>query len=285
MKAALVRSMAARVARIASGDQIVVGVNRWTDGLPAPLFTGSEPATSRPPAGLAHEALAALAETRRRRDSAPVARALAELREAAARGDNLVEPSIQCALVRVTTGEWADALRQVFGEYRAPTGVDGVELGARSTAPRLEAVRERVRRLGERTGHRPRLVVGKPGLDGHSNGAEVIAVSAREAGFDVIYAGIRLTPAEIAASAVEEGADLLGLSILSGSHLELVDEVMRQLERAGARDLPVVVGGIVPAADAEALLARGVRRVFTPADYEITAVVERLVELIEEATA
>jgi (2R)-ethylmalonyl-CoA mutase len=209
------------------------------------------------------------------------ARALDRLQRAAAGGENLVEHSIECAFARVTTGEWADALRLVFGEYRAATGVGGQTM--RVEGGRLEGVRERVRRFAERTGRRPRLVVGKPGLDGHSNGAEVIAVSARDAGFEVIYAGIRLTPAEIAASAIEEGADLLGLSILSGSHLELVGEVMACLERAdAAEEIPVVVGGIVPPVDAEVLLSRGVRRVFTPADYDVVRVIERLVDAIEE---
>ncbi|HEU5060403.1 MAG TPA: protein meaA [Kofleriaceae bacterium] len=280
MKSELVRSMAQRVARIATGEQVVVGVNRWTDGLPSPLLAGDDSGMFRPPRELADEALAALAAVRARRDGDRVRAALDELRAAATRGDNLMEPSIACALARVTTGEWADALRQVFGEYRAATGVDGQALPL--DGARMAGLRERVERLCEARGRRPRVVIGKPGLDGHSNGAEIIAVSARDAGLDVIYAGIRLSPAEIVASAVEEGADLLGLSILSGSHMELVDEVMALLEKAGAaRDIAVVVGGIVPPADAEALLARGVRRVFTPADYQIGDVVERIVDLVE----
>jgi (2R)-ethylmalonyl-CoA mutase len=279
MKSELVRSMAHRVARIASGEQVVVGVNRWTEGLPSPLVAG-DIGLFRPPPALAEEALAALARTRERRDQARVGRALEALRHAAAGGDNLVEPSIECALARVTTGEWADALRSVFGEYRAATGVDGQALPL--DGARMAALRERVDRVCRRDGRRPRLVIGKPGLDGHSNGAEIIAVSARDAGFDVVYAGIRLAPADIVASAVEEGADVLGLSILSGSHLELVGEVMALLEQAGtAGDIPVIVGGIVPAEDAAELRKAGVVRVFTPADYEITEVVERLVELVE----
>ena len=281
MKSELVRSMAHRVARIATGEQVVVGVNRWADGLPSPLLAGDDSGMFRPPRALADEALAQLAAVRARRDGERVRGALAALRAAAASGENLVEPSIECALARVTTGEWADALRQVFGEYRAATGVDGQALPL--DGARMAGLRERVERLCERRGRRPRVVIGKPGLDGHSNGAEVIAVSARDAGLDVIYAGIRLSPGEIVASAVEEGADLLGLSILSGSHMELVEEVMTLLEQAGAaRDIPVVVGGIVPPADAAALLARGVRRVFTPADYQVADVVERIVELVEE---
>jgi ethylmalonyl-CoA mutase len=281
MKGELVRSMAQRVARIATGEQVVVGVNRWTEGLPSPLLAGADSGMFRPAPELAEEALASLAQSRVRRDEHRVRAALDALAAAAAAGDNLVEPSIECALARVTTGEWADALRQVFGEYRAATGVDG--LAVQLDGARMAALRDRVERLCERRGRRPRIVIGKPGLDGHSNGAEVIAVSARDAGLDVVYAGIRLAPAEIVASAVEEGADLLGLSILSGSHMELVEEVMGLLEEAGAaRDIPVIVGGIVPPADAEALLARGVRQVFTPADYQVADVVERMIDLVEE---
>jgi (2R)-ethylmalonyl-CoA mutase len=280
LKGELVRSMAMRVARIAEGEQVVIGVNRWTSAQPSPLVAGSDGGMLHLDPADAEQALASLEAARQRRDPARAARALERLCGAAASGENLVEPSIECALARVTTGEWADALRRVFGEYRAATGVEGQTL--RVEGGRLESVRERVRRFADTTGRRPRLVVGKPGLDGHSNGAEVIAVSARDAGFDVIYAGIRLTPAEIAASAIEEGADLLGLSILSGSHLELVGEVMEHLERAEAhRDIPVVVGGIVPPGDAEVLIERGVRRVFTPADYEVVAVIERMMDVIE----
>ncbi|HKE15939.1 MAG TPA: protein meaA, partial [Kofleriaceae bacterium] len=284
LKSELVRSMAVRVARIAEGEQVVVGVNRWTGGLPSPLLAGADGGVLHVDASDAGQALAALEEVVRRRDPARVARALEALRAAAARDENLVEPSIECAHARVTTGEWADALRQVFGEYRAATGVGGQTL--RVEGGRLETVRERVRRFADASGRRPRLVVGKPGLDGHSNGAEVIAVLARDAGLDVIYAGIRLTPAEIAASAIEEGADLLGLSILSGSHLELVGEVMSCLERAeAAADIPVVVGGIVPPGDAEALILRGVRSVFTPADYDVVDIIERMMDVIEERAA
>ena len=281
LKSELVRSMAVRVARIAEQEQVVVGVNRWTTGQPSPLLSGADGGMLHLEASDAGQALAALEQARQRRDPERAARAIERLRSAAASGEGLMEHSIECALARVTTGEWADALRQVFGEYRAATGIGGQVL--RVEGGRLETVRTRVRQFAERTGRRPRLVVGKPGLDGHSNGAEVIAVSARDAGLDVIYAGIRLTPAEIAASAIEEGADLLGLSILSGSHLELVGEVMSCLERAqAAADIPVVVGGIVPPGDSEALILRGVRRVFTPADYDVVGVLERMMDVIEE---
>lgn len=279
MKAALVRSMSERVARIGAGDQVVVGVNRWTDGLPSPLTAGGDGGMFQLDPAAVDDALAALAATRARRDPARVAAALAALEAAATSGANLMEPSIECALARVTTGEWADALRRVFGEYRAQTGVDGqsLELGVERAA-RLQA---RVERFAAARGRRPRLVVGKPGLDGHSNGAEVIAVAARHAGLDVVYAGIRLAPEDIATSAIEEDADLVGVSILSGSHLALVEQLMAALRAGGGGDIPVVVGGIVPRADIEVLRGLGVRQVFTPSDYQLGEVVERMLDVIE----
>ncbi|MCL4227678.1 MAG: protein meaA [Myxococcales bacterium] len=190
-----------------------------------------------------------------------------------------MEPSIECALARVTTGEWADALRAVFGEYRAQTGVDGQRLDLDEA--RAARLRARIEAFAAARGHRPRLVVGKPGLDGHSNGAEVIAVAARHAGFDVVYSGIRLTPKEIAQSAVEEDADLIGASILSGSHVELTRQLVAALAAAGGADIPVVVGGIIPRADIPTLEGLGVRRVFTPSDYELGEVMERMMDVIE----
>ncbi|HVK76980.1 MAG TPA: protein meaA [Kofleriaceae bacterium] len=279
MKAALVKSMAERMARIGNGQQVVVGVNKWTDALPSPLVGGDDGGVFRVDPAAVEEALRGLDETRRRRDAGRVAEALARLGEAARSGANLMEPSIECALARVTTGEWADALRKAFGEYRAQTGVDGQVLELdRDRAARL---RGRIEAFAGVHGHRPRLVVGKPGLDGHSNGAEVIAVAARHAGFDVVYSGIRLTPDEIAASAVEEDADLVGVSILSGSHVELTRQLVDALAAAGARDVPVVVGGIIPRSDVAALEGLGVRAVFTPSDYQLGEVMERIMDVIE----
>jgi len=282
MKSQLVRSMAERVARINKGEQVVVGVNKWTEGLASPLVGGDDGGVFRGDARAVDEALASLAETKRRRDDARVRAALTTLEEAARGGGNLMEPSIECALARVTTGEWAGTLRRVFGEYRALTGIDGQVLDLDSG--RLTAVRARIDRFAAAHGHRPRIVVGKPGLDGHSNGAEVIAVAARHAGFDVVYSGIRLTPEEIVTSAVEEDADLVGVSILSGSHVELTEQVMAALRRAGA-DIPVVLGGIVPRGDIPALLERGVKRVFTPADYQLVDVIDRMMDVIEAGAA
>ncbi len=283
MKQALVRSMTERMTRIGSGAQVVVGVNAWTDGLPSPLTTGDDGGRFSADPAAVDDALAALAATKARRDPARVAAALAELTAAAQRGDNLMEPSIACALARVTTGEWADALRAVFGEYRAITGVDGQSLEL--PPAQAAALRARVEAFAAAHGRRPRLVVGKPGLDGHSNGAEVIAVAARHAGWDVIYAGIRLAPDDIAVSAVEEDADLVGVSILSGSHLELAAQVIDGLRAKGGGDIPVVVGGIVPKPDVARLEALGVRAVFTPADYDLAQVMGRMLDVVEGAAA
>jgi (2R)-ethylmalonyl-CoA mutase len=279
MKSALVQSMATRMARIDSGEQVVVGVNKWVEGLPSPLVGGDDGGVFKIDAAAAGDARAALAATIARRDPARVRAALVALEAAARSGDNLMEPSIECALARVSTGEWAGTLRKVFGEYRATTGVDGASLAL--DPARTATLRGRVAAFEERHGRRPRLIVGKPGLDGHSNGAEVIAVAARHAGFDVVYAGIRLAPDEIAVSAVEEDADLIGISVLSGSHVELTRELMEALDRAGARDVPVVVGGIIPKADHAALAALGVRRVFTPSDYQLVEVMEKIMDVID----
>jgi len=277
-KQALVGAMAERMARIERGEQIVVGVNRWTDGLASPLV-GDDGGVFRVDPAAAEQALAALAATRARRDPARAAGALEALAAAARSGRPLMEPSIECALARVTTGEWTDALRQVWGEYRAATGVSGARLAAAGDG--WDALRARVAALPRR----PKLLVGKPGLDGHSNGAEVIAVAARDAGFEVVYAGIRLEPAAIAQTAVHEDVDVVGLSVLSGSHLELTAAVIAELRARGAGDVPVVVGGVVPAHDHAELARAGVRRVFTPSDYKLTDIVGALVDLCTAGTA
>ena len=280
MKSALVRSMSDRVSAINTGEQIVVGLNRWTEGLPSPLLGGDDGGIFRLDESAARDAVASVERTRAERDERRASSAIEALKEAARSGASMMEPSIECALARVTTGEWAGALRDVFGEYRPATGVDGQQLGL--AGDRVEALRGRVATLADRLGHRPRIVVRKPGLDGHSNGAEVIAVSARHVGFDVIYSGIRLSPDEIVQSAVEEDADVIGASVLSGSHLELAEQLFEQLERHGASGrIDVVVGGIIPPADVEKLRALGVQRVFTPSDYELIDIMESIVELIE----
>ena len=223
-------------------------------------------------------ALAALAATRARRDAARVRETLGELERLARAGKPIMEASIACALARVTTGEWAGTLRGVWGEYRADTGVGAARLG--EATDEWTALRARVEAHVAKHGRRPRLLVGKPGLDGHSNGAEVIAVAARDAGFEVIYAGIRLEPAAIAAVAVQEAVDLVGLSVLSGSHLELAAAVMAELRARGGSDIAVVLGGTIPAHDHAALAALGIRRVFTPSDFKLVEIVGELLDLL-----
>ncbi|MFT3698153.1 MAG: protein meaA [Kofleriaceae bacterium] len=275
-KQELVRSMAARMSRIEAGEQIVVGVNKWTEALPSPLV-GGDGGIFEVDKDASGNALASLAATRAKRDPERAAAALKELEQLARAGKPIMEASIACALARVTTGEWANTLRGVWGEYRAETGVNGAHLGESGDAWRV--LRERVEAQVATTGRRPRLLVGKPGLDGHSNGAEVIAVAARDAGFEVIYAGIRLEPAAIAAVAVQEAVDVIGLSVLSGSHVELAGAVIDELKARGGAQIAVVLGGTVPAKDHEVLRALGVRRVFTPSDFRLVDIVGELLTL------
>ncbi|MGH6900178.1 MAG: protein meaA, partial [Geminicoccaceae bacterium] len=264
MKQRLVESSQARLAAIAAGAQPVVGVNCFTATAESPL-SGSDGGflTIDPTAEAAQ--IERVAAHRAARDTAAVARALDALRQAATLGQNVMPASIACARAGATTGEWAETLRRVFGEYRAPTGVSGAR--ARLDDQPLAAVRARVERLAERLRRRPKMLVGKPGLDGHSNGAEQIALCARDCGFEVVYDGIRLTPARIAAAALEEGVHVVGLSILSGSHRAQVAEVLARLRAEGLDEVPVVVGGIIPPDDAAHLLAEGVAGVFTPKDH------------------
>ena len=270
LKGRLVRSMAERTRRIEHGDQIVVGVNRFTETEPSPLDTPGNILTVDPDV---EAALVADVEAwRAARDDDAVAKALWALREAAESGDNLVEPSIELARAGGTTGEWAAELRSVFGEFRAPTGV-GAAVGRRPGE--LAAVAEYVRTI---PGGPPRFLVAKPGLDGHSNGAEQIAVAARDAGMEVVYSGIRLTPEQIVASARDEDPDVVGLSILSGSHLALVPGIVAALRSIGV-DAPVVVGGIIPEEDRPRLVAAGVAAVYTPKDFELAKIMREVAEL------
>jgi len=282
MKQQLVASHAARRARIEAGDDIVVGVNRFDTTEENPLLTDLDSAIQTVDAEVESAAVAAIRQWRAERDQEAVSAALEELRQVAGTDQNLMAATLACARVGVTTGEWAGALREAFGEYRAPTGVSGV-VGVAEAGQALTAVRHSVRTTGEELGGRLRMLVGKPGLDGHSNGAEQIAVRARDAGFEVIYQGIRLTPAQIVAAAVAEDVHVVGLSILSGSHMELVPDVVRGLAEAGLDDVPVVVGGIIPDADADTLRAAGVAAVFTPKDYDATAIMRQVVATIRTA--
>ncbi|MGR6321784.1 protein meaA [Micromonospora soli] len=282
LKSALVASLADRRRRMEAGSDVVVGVNRFTETEPSPLTAAGAEAIEQVDPAVEAAAAAAVREWRAGREAAAVDAALARLRADAATAANLVPATLECVRAGVTTGEWAGALRQVFGEYRAPTGLSGAA-GAGGD-PGLAAVRERVTATARELGSgRLRLLVGKPGLDGHSNGAEQIAVRARDAGFEVVYQGIRLTAGQIVAAAVEEDVDLVGLSVLSGSHLAAVPAVLDGLRAAGRSDLPVVVGGIIPAGDADELRAAGVARVFTPKDFALTGIIDDLVTVIREA--
>jgi ethylmalonyl-CoA mutase len=284
LKSRLVASHAARRARIESGEELVVGVNCYQDTEPSPLTADLDTAITTVDPANEQRVVAALRAWRAGRDEPRAAAALDRLRADAAGTANLMGATLECARAGVTTGEWACALREVFGEYRAPTGVGAAPLTAAAEAGgELAAVREAVLATGAELGQRLRLLVGKPGLDGHSNGAEQIAVRARDAGFEVVYQGIRLTPEQIVAAAVAEDVHCVGLSVLSGSHGELVPDVLARLRRAGVDDVPVVVGGIIPAADARALLDAGVAAVFTPKDFGITEIIGRIVDEIRLA--
>ncbi|MEU5271399.1 protein meaA [Streptomyces hygroscopicus] len=285
LKARLVASHAERRARIEAGEEKIVGVNCYQSTEPNPLTADLDTAIMTVDPQNEARVVSALHAWRERREEGPAQEALAALRKAAAGTENLMPATLRCARAGVTTGEWAWALRDVFGEFRAPTGVGGapVAVAAEAGSP-LAAVREKVgKTAAELGGGRLRLLVGKPGLDGHSNGAEQIAVRARDAGFEVVYQGIRLTPEQIVAAALAEDVHCVGLSILSGSHAELVPDVLERLRGAGAGDIPVVVGGIIPAADAAALRAAGVAAVFTPKDFGITEIIGRIVDEIRAA--
>ncbi len=281
MKSELVSSHAARRARIESGEEVIVGVNRFETTEPSPLTADLDGAIMAADPEAERTARASVEAWKAGRDEAEVADALAALAAAAKTDENLMAPTLAAARAGATTGEWAATLREVFGEYRGPTGVSGAV--ATEAGAELTAVRERVRATGEELGGRLRLLVGKPGLDGHSNGAEQVAVRARDAGFEVIYQGIRLTPAQIVAAAVAEDVHCIGLSILSGSHMELVPDVLDGLAEAGLGDLPVIVGGIIPEADGRRLRELGVAAVYTPKDYGLTEIMGGIVDVIRRA--
>ncbi|HSF36331.1 MAG TPA: methylmalonyl-CoA mutase family protein, partial [Nocardioides sp.] len=282
MKQNLVSAHAARRARIESGEEVIVGVNRFETTEPSPLTADLDAAIQAADPEAERAALASLEAWKAQRDESEVAAALAALAEAAKTDANLMKPTLAAARAGATTGEWAGTLREVFGEFRAPTGVSGA-VGVAEAGADLAAVRERVKATGEELGGRLRVLVGKPGLDGHSNGAEQVAVRARDAGFEVIYQGIRLTPEQIVAAAVAEDVHLVGLSILSGSHMELVPDVLDGLEAAGLGDVPVIVGGIIPSSDARALVERGVAAVYTPKDFGLTEIMGGFVDVIRAA--
>lgn len=277
MKAQLVTSNAERLGRIERGETVVVGVNKYQAGEPSPLMTGDGGIMVVDPA-VEQEQIDRLEAWRASRDSAAVAGALAELRRAAAEGENVMPASITCARVGVTTGEWAAQMRAVHGEYRGPTGVSAAPS---NMTEGLDALRAAVDMVSDRLGRRLKFLVGKPGLDGHSNGAEQIAVRARDCGMDIAYEGIRLTPEEIVAAARADAAHVVGLSILSGSHIPLVEDLMRRMQAEGLSHVPVIVGGIIPEDDAERLRALGVARVYTPKDFELNTIMSDIITLAD----
>jgi len=278
MKSRLVDSNAERLNRIERNETVVVGVNRWTEGEPSPLQTEDGGIMVVDPA-VEQEQIARLESWRADRDDAAVAAALEALRAAARTGANVMEPSIAAARAGVTTGEWAEEMRKAYGTYRGPTGVSG---SVSNKTEGLEDLRAAVDAASDKLGRRLKFLVGKPGLDGHSNGAEQIAFRARDCGMDISYDGIRLTPEELVASALDQQAHVVGLSILSGSHLPLVEEVMERMKKAGLAHIPVIVGGIIPDEDSQKLRAMGVAKVYTPKDFELNGIMGDIVTLVSD---
>jgi (2R)-ethylmalonyl-CoA mutase len=280
MKAALVESHRERIGRIERGDLVVVGVNKYTETEDSPLAAGEDGGILTVDAGVEEDAKQALEQWRSQRDQEAVDTALAELRRVSETDENVMEATLAAARAGVTTGEWAQALRDAFGSYRAPTGIG--EAAAAPPTDDMADLRDEVARASEALGRTMKILVGKPGLDGHSNGAEQIAVRARDVGMEVVYEGIRLTGEQIARSAVDEGVHVIGLSILSGSHRELIPSILDALREAGGEDIPVVVGGIIPLADVEPLKEAGVAAVYTPKDFDLSQIMRDIVQLVEE---
>lgn len=277
MKMRLVEANADRIRRIESGETTVVGVNKYEAGEPSPLTSGPEAIMAADPEAEADQ-IARLEAWRAERDNDGVQSALVNLQAAARDGSNIMPASIAAAKAGATTGEWGDVVRDVFGQYRAPTGVSQSPSNATDG---LDELRAEVEAVSAKLGERLKFLVGKPGLDGHSNGAEQIATRARDAGMDITYEGIRLTPSEIVAAARRRGAHVIGLSILSGSHMPLINELLGDLREAGLGHIPIVVGGIIPDADADRLLAMGVARVYTPKDFELNRIMFDIVALAD----
>jgi (2R)-ethylmalonyl-CoA mutase len=282
VKRQLVASHTERMRAIERGELQIVGLNCYQETEPSPLVSEGEGSIMKVDPRAEREQIERLSAFRAGRNQAEVNAALANLAAIARTGDNIMPASIRCAHAGVTTGEWSQVLREVFGEYRPPTGID-IALREEAPSPIVQRVRERVRRSGEELGRPLRLLVGKPGLDGHSNGAEQIAVKARDVGFEIVYEGIRLTPQQIAKAALEEGVHLIGLSVLSGSHLELAEEIFKELNKVGLADIPVIVGGIIPVEDERMLRSQGVAAVYTPKHSDLNTIMLELVDIIRQA--
>ncbi len=282
VKRQLVTSHTERMRAIERGDLKIVGLNCFTETEPSPLVGEGESSIMKVDPRAEREQIERLATFRAQRNQAEVNAALANLAAVARTGENIMPASIRCAHAGVTTGEWSQVLREVFGEYRPPTGID-ITLHEEKASPVVQLVRERVRSTGEELGRPLRILVGKPGLDGHSNGAEQIAVKARDVGFEIVYEGIRLTPQQIAKASLEEGVHLIGLSVLSGSHMELADEIFKELKQVGLADIPVIVGGIIPVEDERVLLTKGVAAVYTPKNSDLNGIMLEIVDIIRQA--
>jgi len=282
MKRGLVESNARRLDEITTGERTVVGLNQFAEGEPSPLLEGMSRSFLKVDSAVEAEQSRMLQDFRNRRDGEKADRALDRLRETIESGDNLMVSCIECAESGVTTGEWADALRDAFGEYKAPTGVAGISAGSH-LPDAVQQVNDRVRRLGEELGRNVKMLIGKPGLDGHSNGAEQIAVKARDVGMEVVYEGIRLTPEQIAESALQEGVHVVGISILSGSHMMLVPEVIRCMKDRGLGEVPVVLGGVIPEEDIKEMGLDEVRRVYAPKDYDLNKIMDEITGIVAEA--
>jgi (2R)-ethylmalonyl-CoA mutase len=278
MKQRLVESHTARIQAIETGELTIVGVNANQETEPSPLTAAGSGSILKVDESAEREQIERLNAFRSRRNDKEVAAALRNLKDAVRNGDNIVPASIRAAHSNVTTGEWTSTLREIFGEYRAPTGVTAHSHHNATEA--TERVREKVRDASKVLGRPLKILIGKPGLDGHSNGAEQIAVKARDVGMEVVYDGIRLTPEEIVASARDEGVHVIGLSILSGSHRVLVVDVLQRLRSNGSIEIPVVVGGIIPDDDAKKLVDAGVERVYTPKDFDLTAIMAEIVDVV-----
>jgi len=281
VKRQLVASHTARMRAIEAGDLKIIGVNCFTETAESPLTSGTDSGIMKVDAAAELDQVERLKAIRDSRNPAEAKAALNQLGEAARSGENIMPASIRCAHAGVTTGEWSKELRTIFGEYRAPTGID-ISAHSLGRSDVVETLRQRTRKTGEELGRPLRILVGKPGLDGHSNGAEQIAVKARDVGFEVVYEGIRLTPEQIVKAAEEEGVHLIGLSVLSGSHLELVEDALGRLADLGLSEVPVIVGGIVPLEDEQDLLAQGVAAVYTPKDSDMNKIMSDLVNIIRE---
>jgi len=277
MKSRLVDSNADRLNKIERNETVVVGVNKWTEGEPSPLM-GEDGGIMVVDPAVEADQIGRLNEWRAQRDQTAVQEALAELRAAASEGRNVMPASIKAAKAGVTTGEWAAQMRSVHGEYRGPTGVSG---SPSNKTEGLDDIREAVNAVSDKLGRRLKFLVGKPGLDGHSNGAEQIAFRARDCGMDISYEGIRLTPEEIVTAAIDDQAHVVGLSILSGSHIPLVEDLIARMREAGLGDVPVIVGGIIPEEDAKRLRDMGVARVYTPKDFELNTIMMDIVTLLD----